>query len=161
MYAPNTPAAKTIATLRQIRRENSALHAARIQAIKDRNYKLIVAANLANFFAAVAQFASEQAEKPAQAKPEFTTKKALVTACQSMDLDTVLFDANRRSSNNRGHAVEVALSHFFTTTFGQQFHAVRDGEAQVANPKWFKQLYTDLAWSAYDITPGSILQALA
>lgn len=150
---------KHITELRAMHRANAAIHAARLEEIKARNYRAIVAASIENFFAAVAQFATEQ---PAPAtKPEFTTKKALIAACQRMDLDTVLFDANRRSSNNRGHAVEVALSHFFTTTFSQQFHAVRGGAAQVTNPKWFKQLYTDLAWSANDITPGSILQALA
>lgn len=91
----------------------------------------------------------------------FITRKALIAACQSMNLDTVLFDVNRRTTQHRGHAVEVALSHFVKTTFGQKFHATHNGASQIENPKWFKQLYTDLAWSANDITPGSILQALS
>lgn len=91
----------------------------------------------------------------------FITRKALIAACQHMNLDTVLFSAQRRTAQHRGRAVEVALASFVRVAFGQQFHAVRDGAAQAANPKWFKQLYTDLAWSAEDITPGAILQALS
>lgn len=91
----------------------------------------------------------------------FISRKALIAACRDMDLNTVLFDANRRTTQHRGHAVEVALSHFVKTTFGQKYHATRNGAAQVENPKWFKQLYTDLAWDTNDITPGAILQALS
>lgn len=90
----------------------------------------------------------------------FITRKALIDACQQMNLDEVLFSAQRRTSNHRGHAVEVALAHFIATTFGQQYHATRNGAKQAKNPKWFQQLYTDLAWSSADITPGAILQAL-
>lgn len=89
------------------------------------------------------------------------TRKVLIAKLQSMDLDTVLFAGCRRSTNNRGHAVEVALSRFIKTTFGQKFHAVRGSAGQRENPRWFKQLYTDLSWAVGDITPGAILQALA
>jgi hypothetical protein len=91
----------------------------------------------------------------------FITRKALIATCQSMNLDEVLFSAQRRSANHRGHAVEVALSRFIATAFGQQYHATKNGAKQVKNPKWFQQLYTDLAWSSGDITPGAILQALS
>lgn len=144
-----------IAMIRAAHRQAAPLHAARIAALIERNRQAAIAANLSNFFAAVAEFAATQT------KPEFITKKALIAACKNMEFGEVLFSAQRRTNNHRGYAVEVALSHFFTTTFGQQFHAVRNGAAQVANPRWFRQLYTDLAWSAEDITPMAILQALA
>lgn len=94
-------------------------------------------------------------------KTTFITRKGLIDACQKMDLDMVLFSAQRRTpTQHRGYAVEVGLSRFISTSFGQQYHAICGGAAQVENPKWFKQLYTDLAWSTGDITPGAILQAL-
>lgn len=90
------------------------------------------------------------------------TRKALIATCQSMNLDEMLFSCQRRTpTQHRGYAVEIALAPFVGTTFGQKYHATKNGAKQVENPKWFKQLYTDLAWSSCDITPGAILQALS
>lgn len=91
----------------------------------------------------------------------FITRKALITTCQSMNLDEVLFSTQQRTPQHRGYAVERALARFINTAFGQQYHATKNGAAQAANPKWFKQLYTDLAWGTSDITPSVILEALS
>lgn len=99
--------------------------------------------------------------EPTTAKSAFITRKGLIAACLSMDLDTVLFAASRRTpTQHRGRAVEVGLALFIDVSFGQQFHTNKSGTKTIENPAWFKQLYTDLAWSMEDITPGAILQVL-
>lgn len=88
------------------------------------------------------------------------TRKALAAKLQDMDLSMVLIPGCKRTSNWRGYAAVEALRNLIgIETFAQATHVTRSGNV-VQNPKWFKQLFTDLEWSTGDITPGSILQAL-
>lgn len=89
------------------------------------------------------------------------SKKALIAALKSMDLATVLCPSYRRSANHRGYAVEVALASFVDVSFGQASHSSKRCDKLVNNPRWFRQLYTDLSWASGDVTVYSILQALA
>jgi len=88
------------------------------------------------------------------------TRKSLIAKLKQMEPGAILFDGSRRSFQHRGYAVEIALKRFLPhTTFGQTQHATGMGSAK-KNPKWFTQLYVDLAWATGDITPWAILQAL-
>ncbi len=94
------------------------------------------------------------------------TRKALIQNLQAMNLDTVLLEGFRRSTGQsggyRGHAAEVALEKVITgVSHFSQAHYYTVREHRHDTPKWFRQLYTELAWATGDITPGSILQALA
>lgn len=89
------------------------------------------------------------------------SKKNLIAKLEKMNLDSVLFSANRRTANHRGYAAEIALASLIgVSTFGATSHTTKRGKL-VSNPRWFAGLYTEVTWSAGDVTPGSILQALA
>ena len=87
------------------------------------------------------------------------TRKNLIEQLESMNSTAILFPAWKRTANHRGYAVEQALGQFISTAFGQQTHSTITGTLK-QNPKWFKQLYTDLEWSPLDITPRTILSTL-
>jgi hypothetical protein len=88
------------------------------------------------------------------------TRKALIDQLEAMDPNAVLLRAGERSAQHQGHAVERALARFLgDMSFGQATHCVGQGKLQ-ANPKWFKQLYTDIAHDCHDVTPGWILYFL-
>lgn len=94
------------------------------------------------------------------------TRKALVAKLKSMNLDQVLFAGIHRSTEQsggyRGKAAQAALDKLITgvSSFAQaHYHTVRGLRRDT--PKWFRQLYTEIAWATGDVTPGSILAALA
>jgi hypothetical protein len=95
------------------------------------------------------------------------TRKAFVTKLQKMHPDVVLFEGYRRSTEQsggyRGAAAEGALEKVIeggVVGFSQSHYYTPRGMCY-ETPKWFRQLYTDLAWGTGDITVGSILYALA
>lgn len=88
------------------------------------------------------------------------TRKALLEMLRQLPSTQVLFDASRRTPNNRGWAVEQALKRFMpNVVFGQTTYCMPRGSMK-NTPKWFRQLYAELAWSAADITPRLILHHL-
>ena len=93
------------------------------------------------------------------------TRKALIQKLKDMNLDTVLFQGARRvqhtSGDYHGHDAEYVLRKLIGVDVFNQltYRTVRGIQKQT--PKWFRQLYADLAWGHGDITPGSILYALA
>lgn len=104
--------------------------------------------------------APEKREQAPHKEPAFPSRKALITKLEAMNPAQVLFPAWKRDSNHRGYAVEQALKEFFgDVSFGQATHCVGLGSLK-KNPKWFVQLYVDLAYDNKDITPGYILYFL-
>lgn len=94
-------------------------------------------------------------------KPGFITRKALVKKLQEMNLSEILVAGTKRTANWRGYVVIEALRNLINAeTFNQSTHVSRRGNI-VKNPKWFAQMFVNLEWASGDITPGSILQALA
>lgn len=153
-YTNSTAIANNIAAIRAARKEAAPLRAAKFAAAQSTVKQTIT-------YEQVMQGLSTNPLTGEALSPKFPTQEEIIAECQSMDLSEVLFSAQRRTpTQHRGYAVEIALARFVGTTFGQQFHATQNGASQVENPTWFKQLYTDLAWSTGDITPGAILQAL-
>lgn len=92
------------------------------------------------------------------------TRKSLIEKLQKMNLDQVLFPGYRRprhtTGDYHGYAAENALRELIGVDIFNQMTYLTVRGISKANPKWFRQLYTDLAWDTGDITPGSILQAL-
>ena len=93
------------------------------------------------------------------------TRKALVAKLKAMNLDNVLIPWQRRASeaagSYRGYDAEKVLIPLLEVPHMSQRNFFTKRGCQKENPKWLKQLYTDIAWSSGDITPGSILQAIS
>jgi hypothetical protein len=88
------------------------------------------------------------------------TRKELVKRLQEMNLDEVLFSGERRSVQWAGRAAQVALEKLLPgLSFGQSNYCTKRGLLK-NNPKWFTQMYVNIAWATGNVTPGSILQAL-
>lgn len=94
------------------------------------------------------------------------TRKALVAKLQKMSPDVVLFASIHRSTEQaggwRGNAAQSSLQKVIegVSSFNQsQYHTARG--VRKDTPKWFRQLYTELTWATGDVTPGTILAAIA
>jgi hypothetical protein len=87
-------------------------------------------------------------------------RKTLIAKLNSMNLDTILIAGYQRTPNWRGYAVIEALRPLIGVETFNQREYVTTRHAQKSNPKWFKQLFTDLEWAVGDITAGSTLYAL-
>lgn len=93
-------------------------------------------------------------------------RKALIAKLQKMTPDLILFAGIHRSTEQaggwRGNAAQVSLQKVIegVGSFNQsQYHTVRGIRRDT--PKWFRQLYTEIAWEHGDVTPGTILAAIA
>lgn len=92
------------------------------------------------------------------------TRKALITKLKSMNPDAVLLPVEQRSYTNNG-ARDLAGSKVLEKltgidVVGQQSHCGKSGIVH-QNPKWMKQLFTEIVWSVGAVCVGDVLQHLA
>jgi hypothetical protein len=92
------------------------------------------------------------------------TRRALIAKLQSMSPEAELLNGTARCYTNNGSrpvAASTVLQKLLDIpVIGQSDHCGKRGNV-AANPKWLKQLFTEITWSVGTIHVGDVLQHLA